>query len=212
MLNRILNRDFTSFTRPASLRKFLEDTTLWEKTRHYLKETGRRHPVLKDQSIPSILRYKSLQIVSAPFIYLCFIPTIAMDIVISLYQGVCFPLYGIPLVKRGDYVIIDRHKLKYLNLSKKINCVYCGYFSGVISYAQEVAGRTEQYWCPVKHATKLKNTHSRYENFSDYGDAKGYRDNFVKIRNEFDDHQPDDKGSRWTRINAEHPAHRRRAG
>jgi len=154
-----------------------------DKIRYYLKETGRRHPALKNQSLPSILRYKSLQIITAPFIYLCFIPTIAMDLVVSLYQRVCFPLYGIPLVARGDYVIIDRHKLKYLNLAKKFNCVYCGYFTGVISYAQEVAGRTEQYWCPVKHAKKLKNEHSRYKNFATYGDAKEYQENFVKIRN-----------------------------
>ena len=30
-------------------------------------------------------------------------------------------------------------------ISEKFNCVYCGYFTGVISYAQEIAGKTEQY-------------------------------------------------------------------
>ena len=108
-----------------------------------------------------------------------------MDLFITLYQKVCFPLYGIPQVTRSEYVIIDRHKLKYLNLSKKFNCVYCGYFTGVIAYAQEVAGRTEQYWCPVKHAAKLKNPHTQYKNFFDYGDAKGYQEGFVNIRRKF---------------------------
>ena len=94
--------------------------------------------------------------------------------VLTVYQKICFPLYGIHQVKRKDYVIIDRHKLRYLNFSKKFNCVYCGYFTGVISYAQEIAGKTEQYWCPIKHATKLKNSHNHYSNFMDYDDAKAY--------------------------------------
>ncbi|MEK9629482.1 MAG: hypothetical protein VW455_10740 [Nitrospinota bacterium] len=85
-------------------------------------------------------------------------------------------------MKRKDYVVLDRHKLKYLNLAKKFNCVYCGYFTGVISYAQEIAGRTEQYWCPIKHAAKLKSSHKRYSSFMEYGDARAYQENFVKIR------------------------------
>lgn len=195
MLNRFFNREVFDFKlSDINLNRFVPnrntDPDFLGKIRHYLKETGRRHPVLKNQSIPSILRYKSLQIITSPFIYLCFIPTIAMDVIVTLYQRVCFPLYGIPIVKRKDYVIIDRHKLKYLNFSKKFNCVYCGYFSGVISYAQEIAGRTEQYWCRIKHAKKLKNSHNRYSNFMEYGDAKGYQDNFVKIR-EFN--EPEEK-------------------
>lgn len=187
MLNRFFNGEFNSFKFPEAnfdrfFKKLNTDSGSLGKIEHYLKETGRRHPVLTNQSIPSILRYKSLQIITSPFIYLCFIPTILMDAIITLYQRVCFPLYGIPLVKRKDYVIVDRHKLKYLNLAKKFNCVYCGYFTGVISYAQEIAGRTEQYWCPIKHGAKMKHTHSRYSNFMEYGDAKEYRDNFVKIR------------------------------
>ncbi|MBC8285185.1 MAG: hypothetical protein H8E32_15335 [Nitrospinae bacterium] len=187
MLNKIFNRDFiNSYVPEVNLRSFGEKlhfgSGYFGKITYYLKETGRRHPVLKNQSISSILRYKTLQIVSAPFIYLCLFPTLAMDAIVTLYQKVCFPLYGIPIVKRKEYVVIDRHKLKYLYLSKKFNCVYCGYFTGVISYAQEIAGRTEQYWCPIKHATKLKNSHNQYKNFTDFGDAKGYQKNFVNIR------------------------------
>lgn len=171
-----------------SCKEPLVNSAIPEKVRFYLKETGRRHPALKSQTLSSIIQYKFLQIITAPFIYLCFIPTVAMDLVVTLFQRVCFPLYGIPLVKRGDYVIIDRHKLKYLNLSKKINCAYCGYFTGVISYVQEVAGRTEQYWCPIKHVAKLKNSHSLYKNFFEYGNARAYQENFVKIRR-FDEPQ-----------------------
>jgi len=134
MLNRILNRNFINFGLPL-FRKLPAFPYLREKVVHYIKETGRRHPALKNQTIPSIIKYKLLQIITAPFIYLCFLPTVALDLIVTLFQKVCFPLYGIPLVARGDHVIIDRHKLPYLNLSKKINCVYCGYFTGVISYA-----------------------------------------------------------------------------
>jgi len=187
MLNRILKWESINFKLSnMNLNRLVSNSTAENKflgkVKHYLKDTGRRHPVLINQSIPSILKYKSLQIITSPFIYLCFLPTIVMDAIVTLYQRVCFPLYGIPIVERKDYVIIDRHKLKYLNLAKKFNCVYCGYFSGVISYAQEIAGRTEQYWCPIKHGKKLKNSHNRYSNFMEYGDAKGYQDNFVKIR------------------------------
>ena len=79
-------------------------------------------------------------------------------------------------------MIIDGYKLKYLNFSKKFNYIYCGYFTGVISYAQEIAGKTEQYWCPIKHPTKLKTSHNYYSKFMDYGDATGYQEKFVKIR------------------------------
>ena len=188
MLNRRFNQGLINFKLPnISLERFVRkikaDSEVLEKIKHYLKDTGKRHPALKNQSFPSILRYKCLQIITAPFIYLCFIPTIAMDVIVTLYQRVCFPLYGIPLVKRKEYVVIDRHKLKYLNFPKKFNCVYCGYFTGVISYTQEIASRTEQYWCPIKHAKKLKNSHNRYQNFMDFDDAKGYLENFVKVRN-----------------------------
>ena len=187
MLNGLFKRKFVSSkVNPKKNNTFKGKNIgsgILKKIKYYLKETGRRHPALKNQSIPTILKYKCLQIITAPLIYLCLIPTIFMDAVVTLYQKVCFPLYEIPLVRRKDYVVIDRYKLEYLNFSKKINCAYCGYFTGVISYVQEIAGRTEQYWCPIKHAKKIKNSHNCYSKFMDYNDAKSYQDNFVKIRN-----------------------------
>ncbi|MGZ8136747.1 MAG: hypothetical protein ACXW1W_07165 [Methylococcaceae bacterium] len=47
-------------------------------------------------------------ILSAPFIWLCLVPMLAMDAAISLYHSVCFPIYGIPKVKRQDYIVFDR--------------------------------------------------------------------------------------------------------
>lgn len=39
-----------------------------------------------------------------------------MDVTISLYQAVCFPIYGIPKVKRQDYIVFDRQYFHYLIL------------------------------------------------------------------------------------------------
>lgn len=134
-------------------------------------------------------RARLRNVITAPIIWLCVIPALLMDLVITFYQFVCFRIYGIPTVTRRDYVIIDRQNLKYLNIIEKMNCIYCGYFNGVIAYAQEVAARTEQYWCPIKHANKLKNVHSRYSRFFDFGDSDNYRENFDKVRRDFQDTQ-----------------------
>ena len=40
----------------------------------------------------------------------------------------------------------------------------------------EIAARTEQYFCPIKHAHRLAQTHSRYGKFLPYGDARAYRE------------------------------------
>jgi hypothetical protein len=90
-------------------------------------------------------------------------------------------------VKRQRYIVIDHQSLAYLNLIEKLNCLYCGYFNGLIAYVREVAARTEQYWCPVKHARRLAAMHSRYGKFLEYGDAEGYRRQLEEIRRDFKD-------------------------
>jgi hypothetical protein len=125
------------------------------------------------------------KILTIPVIWFALIPALALDFFIIFYQLICFPVYGIPRVKRGDYIILDRHKLKYLNWVEKFNCLYCGYFNGLMAYMREIAARTEQYWCPIRHARLPKSAHSRYEKFVDYGDAEGYRRELKKIRKDF---------------------------
>ncbi len=121
-------------------------------------------------------------ILSVPFIYSVAIPIALLDLWITLYQAVCFPLYRVAKVKRSDYIVIDRHRLGYLNSIEKFNCVYCGYGNGVIAYAREVAARTEQYWCPIKHARRVLGTHSRYAQFLAYGDAVDYQAKLNEFR------------------------------
>ncbi len=119
---------------------------------------------------------------TAPVIYGMIIPLVLTDVFATLYQFVCFPVYGISRIRRADYVVIDRHRLPYLNAIEKLNCVYCGYANGVIAYARELASRTEQYFCPIRHAIPVAGIHSRYSRFVAYGDAKGYRDQIEHLR------------------------------
>jgi len=39
------------------------------------------------------------------------------------------------------------------------------YENGLAGYFREIAARTEQYWCPIKHARRIKAAHGRYPRF-----------------------------------------------
>jgi hypothetical protein len=127
---------------------------------------------------------KFLFYLTAPIIYSLVIPALILDIFVAIYQSINFRVYKIAPVKRSDYIVIDRGSLKYLNIIEKINCIYCGYFNGLIAYVLEVAARTEQYWCPIKHARATAYKHSRYMRFLPYGDAKAFRSELAKLREE----------------------------
>ena len=71
--------------------------------------------------------------------------------------------------------------------SRGFNCLYCSYGNGVLAYAVEVAGRTEQHWCPIRHARRVKNVHDRYSHFLPYGDARAYRQELDNVRCDFKD-------------------------
>lgn len=83
--------------------------------------------------------------------------------------------------------MFDRQYLNYLNLIEKLNCAYCSYFKGLIGYVQEIAARTEQFCCPIKHVRRIKKLHSRYRNFINYGDAESYSARSESIRRNFAD-------------------------
>ena len=84
--------------------------------------------------------------------------------------------------RRRDYFVLDRYRLGYLNAIEKVNCTYCSYANGLIAYIREIAARTEQYWCPIKHGRRVRSPHSRYALFADFGDAAGYRARSGKLR------------------------------
>jgi hypothetical protein len=148
----------------------------------FAKELREAHRKLR-QSIPAyVLAGDPLSLLTAPVIYSLLLPFVTLDFWVTLYQWICFPIYGIARVPRGRYLAIDRHKLAYLNGIERVNCTFCSYANGVIAYVREVAARTEQYWCPIKHARAIPAPHQHYQAFLDYGDAHGYRNELTNLR------------------------------
>jgi hypothetical protein len=127
---------------------------------------------------------RPLNLLTAPIIYGMLIPMLLLDICLSVYQWTCFPIYKIKKVKRGDYMIFDRHHLNFLNAIEKFHCTYCAYGNGLVAYATEILARTEQYFCPIKHARKMVGTHARYRKFIEFGDATDYQERLEKFRQE----------------------------
>jgi hypothetical protein len=161
--------------------------TVQRKRVRFEREAKAQHRQLVKRIRHYIKDAEILNILTAPVIWSCLFPAVFMDLVMSFYQAICFPIYGIPKVDRKNYIVIDRHYLSYLNGLEKMNCVYCGYFNGLIGYVQEIAARTEQYWCPIKHARKTRFVHGRYSKFLSYGDGVSYRKNIESVRRGFDD-------------------------
>jgi hypothetical protein len=147
------------------------------------REAERRQARHLKQSIAAYIREGSLRsLLTAPIVYSLVVPFAVLDAWTTVYQWVCFPMYGVARVRRGAYFVLDRHKLAYLNAIERANCTYCTYATGVIAYVREVAARTEQYWCPIKHARGIRAPHRRYRRFLEYGDATGYRRELTPLR------------------------------
>ena len=146
------------------------------------EELLRRHRQLRKNLLPYLLGAHPLVMLTSPVIYAGIVPFLVLDFFVSVFQAVCFPIYGIAKVRRAYYFVFDRHHLAYLNALEKLNCAYCSYANGLIAYAREIAARTEQYWCPIKHARRVIGTHARYALFDDYGDAEGYQERLTKLR------------------------------
>lgn len=132
------------------------------------------HRQLKTSLLRWLVTNRPQNLVTGPIIYGMALPLLLLDLCVSFYQWACFPIYGIAKVRRSDYLVFDRHQLGYLNAIEKFHCTYCEYANGLIAYLTEILARTEQYFCPIKHARKLLGCHQRYRQFLDYGDAADY--------------------------------------
>jgi len=149
-----------------------------------------RHRLLKARLLKYVFGARPAMILSAPAIYALIIPFLLLDLFVMVYQIVCFPVYGIPRVRRSDYLAFDRGQLAFLNAIEKLNCAYCSYGNGVLAYVREVASRTEEYWCPIKHARRVLGVHARYGSFVDYGDGDAYRHDLERLRAEARTEEP----------------------
>ncbi len=146
----------------------------------FSKKTKEYNKKFKEWIFKYIFTAKVRHLLSAPFIYGMIFPALFLDIFLIIYQQTCFRLYGIPFVKRKNYIIYDRRYLDYLNIIQKANCLYCSRVNWLFSYAVEVAGRTEKYWCPIKASKNMKWWHSRQRYFADYGDPEWFKECFNK--------------------------------
>lgn len=155
------------------------------------QEVLRRHRELKTALLTYVWNANLFVIVTAPVIYAMILPLVLLDLFVTVYQMICFPVYGIPKVRRADYFVFDRHHLAYLNAIEKLNCAFCSYANCLIAYVREIAARTEQYWCPIKHARRVIGSHARYAAFDDYGDAEGYQKRAAELRDQLSKQKDD---------------------
>jgi hypothetical protein len=153
-----------------------------EKRVRFEQEVLEQQRRFKTGILPYMLSANLLSVLTAPVIYSVLFPMLLLDLFITVYQHICFRAYGIPRVKRSDYFAYDRAHLAYLNLIEKINCAYCSYGNGLMAYGREVVARTEQYWCPIKHARKVMAAHPYYTGFVDFGDAESYKQELERLR------------------------------
>lgn len=151
------------------------------------------HQKLKKNFFRWLVTNRPQNLITGPIIYSMIIPLLITDIFVTFYQFTCFPIYGIKKVKRSDYIVFDRHQLHYLNFIEKFHCTYCAYANGMIAYISEIVARTEQYFCPIKHARKILGTHARYHRFLAFGDAENYEQKVNEYRNSLGSERTDQR-------------------
>lgn len=163
-----------------------------QETKMFFEIKGRRveferavtlaHRKLKNNFFRWLVTNRPQNLITGPIIYGMIFPLLVLDLFVSFYQATCFPIYGVVKVRRGDYIVLDRQHLEYLNFIEKFHCTYCAYGAGLTAYISEIVSRTEQYFCPIKHAHRILGTHSRYNRFLDYGDAADYEARLEEFR------------------------------
>jgi hypothetical protein len=155
------------------------------KRAHFEADIQRRHLMQKVGLLRYLRGARWPVMLTAPLIYSGFAAFALLDLFVTVYQALCFPIYGIPKTRRADYLVFDRGDLAYLNAIERFNCFYCSYANGVVAQAREVAARTEQYWCPIKHARRLLGAHDRYPRFLEFGDAESFRQGLERLRQDY---------------------------
>jgi hypothetical protein len=172
----------------AELRSAVHD----QESRMFFQLNGKRvefersvrqaHLKLKKNFFRWLVTNRPQNLLTGPLIYGMAIPLLMLDACVSFYQWACFPIYGIAKVRRADYLVFDRRHLGYLNFIEKFHCTYCEYGNGLMGYMAEILARTEQYFCPIKHAHKILGTHARYNRFLAYGEGDAYEEKLEAYR------------------------------
>ncbi len=148
--------------------------TIQGKRVEFERSVHEAHRKLKRNLFQWLVKDRPQNLITGPIIYAMIVPLMLADLCITFYQASCFPIYGIAKVKRGDYIVFDRHRLAYLNLIERFHCEYCAYANGLLAYLGEIISRTELYFCPIKHARKVLGKHAHYAEFLEYGDSTDF--------------------------------------
>jgi hypothetical protein len=144
-----------------------------------IRETHRR---LKMGLFRWVAADRPQNLLTGPFIYGLIVPLLILDASVTLYQAICFPVYGIAKPRRSHYITMDRSQLGYLNAIERFHCAFCAYANGLLAYTCEIAARTEQYFCPIKHAHRMLGSSARQDRFLAYGDATDYHQRLEQYR------------------------------
>ena len=145
------------------------------------------HGRLKTGFFRWLVTNRPANLITGPIIYSMIVPLVILDVFVSFYQATCFPIYRITRLRRGDFIVFDRQQLEYLNFIEKFHCTYCAYASRLVSYVSAIIGKTEEYFCQIKHARRILGSHARYNRFLDYGDAADYEGRLEEFRRNLDD-------------------------
>ena len=192
MLQRMNDKINQLLSQMAALEDELRTAVHSQESRVFFQIKGKRvefeksardaHRKLKTGVLRWLVKDRPQNLITGPIIYSMIVPLLMLDACVSFYQWVCFPIYGITRVRRGDYLVFDRRHLGYLNVIEKFHCTYCEYGNGLMAYMSEILARTEQYFCPIKHAHKILGTHTRYHRFLEYGEAEAYEARLEEFR------------------------------
>ena len=175
----VLENDLRSAVHDQESRMFFQ---IEGKRVEFERSVQQAHRKLKKNFFRWLVTNRPQNLITGPIIYAMVLPLMLLDLCVSVYQWTCFPVYGIARVRRSDYLVFDRRHLGYLNFIEKFHCTYCEYGNGLMSYMAEILARTEQYFCPIKHARKILGTHSRYNRFLAYGEAAAYEAKLEEFR------------------------------
>lgn len=132
---------------------------------------------VKHQGLVTTLKH----LISFPFIWAPLLPMLLLHLFIEIYHRIAFPLYGLDYVNIKKYIRFDRSKLGYIMWTEKIGCLYCSYMNGILAYFVEIAGRTERYWCGIKHkedSVFVEPIHQQA--FANYNDLQDFYQKYKK--------------------------------
>ena len=77
-------------------------------------ETRAAHSAARERPRQFLSHTRLLHLVTAPVIYSMILPFALLDLFVTVYQAICFPVYHIEKVRRADHILIDRQFLAYL--------------------------------------------------------------------------------------------------